>query len=331
MVGSSPKSVTAWWSSSAVHAFGDRGMKLSVSRALSLAFSVALLAVGLGGSLPALASHVSVCEHDGTHPIELTEPIELCQQVVLEGDQTGFVRVKAPEDFGFRPGTGPGGGVSLDGDGTVGFLLTQDPPSLEGTFAFRLKYPPALAGSIPYTSFGCGSSCLLPAGNYRLYLITSGAPAKVTLRLTGELQGAAELPPMHFPDSETKLLPARLPEVPTRAVNSAGETGQLTSSGLIFSAIAAFHPNQASAILGGCLYHGDPGDPQIAYLPGCPSPSADVETPVFPDPTVSLGPAGQRLEGFSRLPAGTYGVGTWYAAASTDSSAASLVIWLEYS
>src|SRR5688500_19841784 len=43
------------------------------------------------------------------------------------------------------------------------------------------------------------------------------------------------------------------------------------SSDLVFSAVAAFHDNQAVAAVGRCLYFGDPGPADVAYQPGCPA------------------------------------------------------------
>lgn len=306
-------------------ALGIRRLRQRARTVLGFALCLAFVPAIVAPSSLALADHVSVCEHDDTHPIELIQPIELCRQVVLVGSQTGYVRVTAPEGFALWAEIGPDGSVDFEGEGTVGFLLTKDPPGATGTYAFGLKYPPELAGSSPHALFGCGDLCELPSGNYRLYLLASGSPARVRLNFVGELRGAIELPMMQFPDSRMKL---GSPRLPTRPINYAGETGELVSSGLILSAIAVSSPSE-TAVLGDCLYSGDPGDPAIAYLPGCPSPFAAV---AYQDLAVDtpFRPLGQRLDRAWRVPAGTYGVGTWYAAPSTDTTAASLLIWLNF-
>ncbi|HEX9823916.1 MAG TPA: hypothetical protein VGB51_05930 [Actinomycetota bacterium] len=281
--------------------------------------------------LAPVGSAIAAPEHCSDQEAPILEPVGLCDRLELEGSQTGYVRVNAPQGFTLGSGAEQGATVRLEGSGTVGFVLTEDPPGPGGYQAFRLKYPPELAGSSPQSAWGCIPSCQLEPGNYRVYLITSGTLGKVTLEFGGQFDGAAKVPVMHFPSSETKLLPARLPAVPGRPVNSAGETRVMTSRGLIFSAIAAFHPNHLGSVVGRCIYYGDPGDPTIAYLPGCPSTSAYlVSHGTYPDATVSLGPFATRVEGIATVLPDTYGAGTWYLAGSTDTTAASLIVWLTF-
>lgn len=213
------------------------------------------------------------------------EILPACGTIALSGESSGYVRVAVPDGSEFRKSE-----IAIEGQGVLpGVVLTPDPPYLTapdcgtvdgqiiqlcpnpaGDFYLRVLLPdgfgePRRVVDLPSS---CGSPCVLEGGTYRLYLLTGGLPASVTVRFPG-LDGMVETSPrteVHTDSRvpEASLLPSGSP------VYGAGFTDTLQSPGLQFAASGAFNVMSAANVAGICKYLGDPGDPRLAYQPGCP-------------------------------------------------------------
>lgn len=201
---------------------------------------------------------------------------ELAGTVTLSGNQTGYVPVVIPTEarLGDPFFIDRRGSITVEGGGRMaGFALVQD----------GLKGPVIFGGHSAATSefseeFGAfvfdlgsmdrprGLDFVLPAGGYRLYLLTDGAPTTVTLRFAG-LEGSSELTPTTPTQTAVIGGPMRqhAPGVYTKGADTA-MTGPF-----VHLEIAALRTSVHTESVGSfCSHEGKPAGPD-PYLPGCAS------------------------------------------------------------
>jgi hypothetical protein len=225
--------------------------------------------------------------------------VPICGTTTISGTSSGYIRIAVPE----------GGAQLLDenihiqGTGDfVGIALTADRPYLtapecgttpagaevtrcpNGSLEIRGLVPETFALPSRFVAAGppnehelpCAPHCSLGADVYRLYLLADGGPVTVSIEFPG-LHGSVELAPVHPVHYD-----ARVPDpavAPTSShVHSAGFTDTLPTPGAHFVVVGAKVSAEAGNDSGACHYLGDPGDPRLAYQPGCPGQVTGADT-----------------------------------------------------
>lgn len=202
---------------------------------------------------------------------------QLAGTVTISGSTTGYIPVAVIKDAVLPGGLGAEGAAAaqVTGGGVfAGFALVQD--GLDGTtvLAGHSKATADAArrdGAFRANYFNAGGfDTPVPAGKYRLYLITDGEPASVTLKFRG-LTGTASL----------------TPTTPTRAIFNSGPLAPLgpAQAGAVYSAGHAvtmttpflnFYINEldtrvhTETVRRTCFYLGRPTGP-MPYGPACAS------------------------------------------------------------
>jgi len=285
----------------------------------------------LAASIPAAAQEspaTGICTlPESERPDELVEPVEACGVTTIAGSQSTSVDVHLPRDVTVATPFGSSPDLDVEGTGRfVGFVLTGTEPGTAGLTLVGGRFP-AHASPVefimpvpPYPATGGGSfevlklygdEVTLPAGDYRLYLLTDGGEVEVTLRLD-ELDGWVDLAPerpadyrLFFPES--RLLAGA---GATSNVYSAGRSGSLATTGLVFQALWLDTDAHAAGQYVFC--HAAAGDPDVDPIelgPGCPafsqkfelannrSPTAEPDTKLYLQALDQLSP-GRRHFGF---------------------------------
>lgn len=201
--------------------------------------------------------------------------------VTLSGSQPGYVPVTVSHDMSlgnpfvtkYRDAvTVKGGG------GAAGFALVED--GLRGAILlggrskafepFVKEHGVAISSLNPSPSDG--ATFAVPAGSYRLYLITGGKPTTVTLRFLGGT-GSSRLTPTTSVDSVVQQsgLEVLVPG-PAGGVYSAGGAVTLTTPVLQFSLSRLDTDVHTETVKRHCYYFGKPSGPQ-PYGPACAAPA----------------------------------------------------------
>ncbi|MDQ3914649.1 MAG: hypothetical protein M3323_04850 [Actinomycetota bacterium] len=134
------------------------------------------------------------------------ERVTLGEVNVVSGDHIAGMEVHVPRDATIEADPFSNDDVSYSGDGrVVGVVLVEEGPRAGRAFQL-VSVRWAFCGApgcrperhdvteLTTTSSWRGKRWRIPAGDYRLYLVTDGAPATVTLRLAG-LEGRTALHP----------------------------------------------------------------------------------------------------------------------------------------
>jgi hypothetical protein len=262
--------------------------------------------------------------------------VALAGTTVISGTRTASIAVRLP-----RPATikdplfadGAAGDLSITTSGRfAGFVLVQERPGAAEQAVVVGGNVPDGAGRLnfvyPASGFIGGAAWRLPAGDYRLYLVTERA-ARLTLRLHG-LTGTARLAPKTAARATLLFPEASLDSEPARATYAVGADTKLTGSrALFFSTMYVGYAAHVDTVYSNCFYYGKPSGPS-PYLPGCPSPEERVITPVSLPP--DGGSAARHLLLNSNLPleAGAYGAGTSFVSATPADDVDYLQFWLSY-
>lgn len=122
-----------------------------------------------------------------------TKAVAATGVVKLVGDGTGYARVRLTTPAVLvDPSAQPGSVKATGSSPFVGFALVSDARPrrhvlVGGRLPFRniSKSTQSTTVAIPLAGFPFGSEYRIPAGAYRLYLLTDGKPASVTLRFKG--------------------------------------------------------------------------------------------------------------------------------------------------
>lgn len=178
--------------------------------------------------------------------------------------------------------------VRISGDGRfVGMLLTQ----ARGTFDPRHSRTILVGDYRLCAEQGCsakphhitywigfkefGKRLEVPAGDYRLYLINDGAPARVTLDLEGLSPGTTTVAPLPHAQVQVGTPTMRLSSAPLTNIYSGGDSQRMTSP--TFSWTAVWFSGSPGGVrdLGTCNYKGPPpGEERFAYRSDCYSKGA---------------------------------------------------------
>ena len=197
-------------------------------------------------------------------PASAARPPELGATTTITTRTSGYVDVRIPRDARLSPAVSGNPDVRFSGKGRLlGFWLTRiDPEASDysGVFAYRL---PAFAGGktqvsgstvprmkchgVPSDQVPLQVECdspkptaiLLPAGRYRMTVLTDGAPISVRIRLRGLGATTADLAPAHALASVQKKLP-QLDGADNKLVTYGGSLGTLGYSELFLVARATY-------------------------------------------------------------------------------------------
>ena len=255
---------------------------------------------------------------------------EMRRVTIISGTRSGYVPVKLPVPArvdarvrtASRPGPNPN--VRVSGEGLfTGILLLQDPPDprsdLETLF---------LAGRFRKCADGCGvlndvdaplqreGTLRLPAGNYRLYLLTDGHKARVALTLTG-LSGTARVTPTVHTSFDVKAPQMSVSPTPAGFHYSWGaHYRKAAGRGIALGAYWGRTNAYTGRLDGVCSYRGSaPFDDSLSYSSMC-SPYTTVRDETGPSPAgPPLPPAGFSQNGI--LPPAPENVGKPLAFEST--------------
>jgi hypothetical protein len=271
------------------------------------------------------------------------EPVHLKGVNVLEGDATGYVPVRISKQVSVDSAFLPNKSVTASGTGRLQALVlrragakpTDDALLAAGRFDPGIFCQDECANPVEGISVIGGKITIsgegrwqVPAGDYQLYLITDGGPAKVTLRLP-ELEGEQHLSPTVRTSAQTKVLPPRS-AAQVKNLRVFGDSHRLTN-GIIFETHALYYGQHAYSDLWTCWYTGEPTHP-LAFYPGCPT-EADQEGLslwiqyglLHPAPGLTVGVGLFRPS----LPA-IYGAGGSMTSVSTARSAGWAATWIEF-
>lgn len=241
------------------------GRRLAVSLAI-----VAGMLVPATGTLAA-ESYCNTPPED--LPSVLPEPVSACGSMTLTGGEAAYLRVFFPEGIVLQnPWISGESNFALTGSADfVGFVIVEDvadPPP--GWLGGRL---PATGGSRLFverigTIFESPDPTYeIPAGDYRIYLLTEGAPAELSLTLEG-LSGSLALPVRH-PVAYDAQLPEEYEETaPAPQLYSAGGTAYLDGPGVAYQAAWFDTGIHGATQMDACIFEGSPPDPWRS-VPGC--------------------------------------------------------------
>jgi hypothetical protein len=290
-------------------------------RLFSPLLSLALLA-GLGAATPAAAAESRVSAAGVT---------------VLEGSQTAVIpiRLDSPAEI-LNPLDHPGRGVIATGDSPlVGFALVSDQPQPEmvlvgGLLPWKVSQPRASTVTLPLTGLPFGDRYRLPAGNYRLYLITDGQPARVTVEFNG-LPGQTVLRPQRQVPYELRMPGTRSVNTPAgQNFHVAGDHANLQSNGLIFTSHFSIFTSFISSRTESCFYERETTERDFG--PGCLpdgfGSSFRLTDLSGPTDTTRRGRFG--FEGYPLLTTGPYGVGHNQQDVAEVEEFSTLTLWLSF-
>jgi hypothetical protein len=270
----------------------------------------------------------------GTGAAAAASPPTLGGTVVLTGNRTVSVEVVVPRTATL------GDPLLLDsaaravsvsgGKGFTGFALR----SADGKTSFiggRLIGPVAHRTFVHATgerTRQLADGYEVPAGRYRLYLLTGGGTTTVTLRL-GRLTGSTRLSPK-APRALTVARPA--PELagpdPAQVVYSVGAEQTLSGQTLAFQLLYHVHDVHTESDYWSCHYQGEPA-PTLAYSPGCLGGEAIGSHVLISDE--GLGRQVRYLmDSIQPLGTGRHGQGVWLVTGAPALEIGYLQLWLTY-
>ena len=194
---------------------------------------------------------------------------------VLEGSQTAVTHVRVSQDTTLiDPRFNPGDGFSVTGSSAlVGFALVSDQPQPEIVLVGgRLPWAVSADSSpttvlMPLRGLDFSDRYSLPAGDYRLYLLTDGQPARVTLQFEG-LTGETLLEPGQPVPYDIRT-PGPRDSTPSESTYYAsGDHATMQSNGLVFASRFSRYASYVSDREEGCFYE-RATDRSTDFGPGC--------------------------------------------------------------
>lgn len=241
----------------------------------------------------------------------------LTQTVTVSGTQAGYVPVTVTKAMrlGNPFATRYRSAVTVTGGGkAAGFALIQDglkgPVLLGGRSAAYTPFVRANGIPVNNLNFGAddGAEYAIPAGTYRLYLITGGKPTTVTLRFLGGT-GSSRLTPTTKVKSVAQQVDLTSPAPgPVGGVYSGGGAVTLTTPVLKFSLSRLDTSAHTESVQRSCYFLGDKPTGPLPYGPTCAAPGED-------DPAVFDGGSTFLLSDEGVGPQSFYG---WNAALTTS-------------
>lgn len=209
---------------------------------------------------------------------EVAPVARLAGTVVLSGSQDAWVPVVVPRTarLGDPFITRSRSAVTLSGDGALtGFALVaedQEGTRIVGASTSATRQLVARHGAFvmdldPDGRRSPAGEFVVPAGRYRLHLLTSGRPTTVTLRFAG-LDGSARLSPVRRSGAVVQAGPMR----PTTPLSwSAGGAVRVRAPFLQFEVSAVRVAAHTESVSRNCLYLGRRPSGPDPYGPACAS------------------------------------------------------------
>jgi hypothetical protein len=270
----------------------------------------------------------------------------LSRSNVITGSGIGVaeVRLAAAASLNVRNGLlvtrGSRSSIRFNGDGrAVGIVLLEDEPDPEQrslliwmqTRFCENRGCSGTEASHSWTYEGLErdderGKVYVPPGDYFLYLIADGAPARVTLRLDG-LKGRSHLEPQQQARGGVRTPQVRMDAGPSRQAYWFGEDVSFEGDyGIMYTAMRVEADNWAAGERGFCVYSGQPDFGQLAYSPLCPSGFS------YLTPTANVPPVSRQIhEGWFSLHTsrGDAGLGQHLVAAADVSDVDGLFVYLD--
>lgn len=200
--------------------------------------------------------------------------VALGRKNVISGQGPAMVRVTLPKaatiSYLLKPRRDD---ITVTGRGPlVGFALVEETPAWDGISLIGGRLPRRSGlGNFYFSPSGLENGAArvtLPAGDYRLYLLSGRRPVEVSFILEG-LSGRTRLTPRTPVRYEVETPEARLVDG-ARNVYGSGADGTLSSTGMLFDFLWVKHSAHANTQYQFCLYEG--GERGAApYSPGCPA------------------------------------------------------------
>lgn len=212
-----------------------------------------------------------------------------------------------------------------------GFVLVQEGvPALSQIVVVGGRLPePSGKLHFVYPANGLGAGTWrLPAGNYRLYLVTDGKPTTVRLRLPG-LSGTTSLRPAGAASAALTFPAAAIDTDPARVTYAVGADRPVARRTLFFSTLYAGYAAHVDTVYTSCFYFERPTGP-APYAPGCPDPAERHITPISLPPDAGTPARHAVLNSFLPLVEGHYGGGTSFVSATPAETVRYLQLWLAY-
>jgi hypothetical protein len=222
--------------------------------------------------------------------------------VTITGTETGFVPVTVPKDMSLGDpfitryraavtvtGGGPAAGFALVEDDLQGAVLVGGRSEAYEPYVERHGIPVSgLLGTPRPDAKPYDGTYAIPAGSYRLYLVTGGKPTTVTLRFIGA-SGVSRLTPTNRSDSVVQGRPLDvLVPGPVGGVYSGGGAATMTTPVLQFGLNTLDTDVHTETVQRYCFYIGTkPTGPQ-AYGPGCVAPGENDSVAFAPGGTTFL-------------------------------------------
>jgi hypothetical protein len=207
-------------------------------------------------------------------------PVVLGAENLVTGSSSGTALVTVPRDATFDGKTGDNPYFRFTGGGRfAGVLLASAGSDLirDGVLLFVGRYGfCGTPGCTPkemtqvLTLSGTDGEAVLPAGNYRLYLVAEDA-ASVHMKLDG-LSGKTTIVPDGRIDAKVSE-PESAISAPRNVAYSSGQAYDFKGAyGFTFKVLSIAGEAWAAGRYGSCIYRGNPPLPrQLAYnAPGCP-------------------------------------------------------------
>lgn len=325
------------------------------ARVLLVVLSTLALTLASGGSAGALApaadvSAVVSADAGGPGVIESlgASHVPLTRSVEVTSQGHGFLQVRFLQNVRFgATGPSPHATVSFEGGGGFAGLAfvednSQNPVALmagriDQLLSCARRCVPG-SGGVVVRSQGLlrdgeavSSPHIIPAGLYRMYILSNAGPATVRLNfpdIPGTSEGTQKLLAYTYTGAKVALPDNRAPSNQA-ALYYAGTSGAIATSGLLFSYVEAIGESHQGGAVYTCEYGAT--EPQGAYAPYCPGGSADVSDP---SANPNAAPFGYRVTRHSfraNVAAGTYGLGGGFLTAGNSiETGTTVAVWLSY-
>lgn len=268
-------------------------------------------------------------------PVHAARPA-LAGDTVVTASRNAYVSVQVPRTATLRDPLvldGAAGDVQVSSPGRqAAFVLVQE----NASDADRLV---VVGGRVPdpkqvlhYTQVASGrvvnGAAVIPAGNYRLYLISDRGPTTVRLRFGG-LRGSTRLNAVSRANARFGQPAASLDSTPARATYAVGADMATSGRTLFLGAMYVSYDKHVDTVYSDCFYFERPTSP-APYFPGCPSPEYRSFAPISL-PGSALGAARHLLlSSWLPLASGHYGGGVSFVSATPASDVRYGQIWLNY-
>lgn len=247
---------------------------------------------------------------------------------VIRASRPVAIDVRLPRSVAVRTPLNSSPDVAVSGGGPFTAVAivgtdvhTKSTTLLGGAFAdpvtqsqFLMPVHPVWGSASYETGKSYADEAVLPAGAYRVYVVPSGKPVTVTLRLRG-LPGTAWFAASRAIGATVAYPPARLlgANGTSKNVYSAGATLRTTGPSLLFHGL--WYDTAAHAAGQVFLCHGKATAEPVEAQPGCAVLGQGADANNDRTPTAGRD-AKMHLHGLGPLPKGDWSLGFWYVTQS---------------